>query len=585
MITKFCNKIISQFIPDQNEQTNMETDSRGLLINLSNFLLFIIVLVEGIISLINEDLVLAAPLLLFSIFFAINFFLTSRDEQDERFKFFFIFMVWLTFSFFIITGGNSGLDGVWSIFFPFFALFIYGRRYGSLWALGHLGVILLHFAIFQPIFPWMKEYPLSQQIYFGSAYLVAFLLAYAFQFVRSEVALEKDRMILESENQNKAQERLINKLSYEIRTPLNNITGILDIMQNTIMNDEQRDYINTIHLSTNNLVNVINNLVVSSKSHHLELKQVSTFNLYTILNNTLRLFSGEVPKIRFSLSLSADIPGTLTGNNIKTKQILLNIINSILRNNPHLKRFITIEVERLPGMPNQAELLFRMTTNMTLNPLEPAGGTDDGFYNHKDVDRINNSRIFNHLELGVTLKIIETEGHYLKIFPGRDTTVFEFTQSFINGTGSSQLLDNTISSRKTKTVNRPGVELKDANILLVEDNFSNQQIIILYLKHVIKRIDVAFNGKEALEKFGHARYDLILMDIQMPIMDGIKATQKIREIEASTGSHTPIIAVTANAFPEDKERCLASGADDYISKPFQPEELLQKISENLSTTV
>ena len=86
-------------------------------------------------------------------------------------------------------------------------------------------------------------------------------------------------------------------------------------------------------------------------------------------------------------------------------------------------------------------------------------------------------------------------------------------------------------------------------------DFSNQQIIILYIKNEVMKIDVAFNGKEALDKFGKAKYDLILMDVQMPIMDGFKATQKIRELEKSTGTHTPIIAVTANAFPEDKERC------------------------------
>ncbi len=120
------------------------------------------------------------------------------------------------------------------------------------------------------------------------------------------------------------------------------------------------------------------------------------------------------------------------------------------------------------------------------------------------------------------------------------------------------------------------------NILLVEDNFSNQQIIMLYIKNDVKKIDVAYNGKEALDKFGKAKYDLILMDVQMPIMDGLKATQKIREIEKSTNTHTPIIAVTANAFPEDRERCMTAGMDDYISKPFQPEDLLSKIKHHLS---
>jgi CheY-like chemotaxis protein len=126
------------------------------------------------------------------------------------------------------------------------------------------------------------------------------------------------------------------------------------------------------------------------------------------------------------------------------------------------------------------------------------------------------------------------------------------------------------------------VELKDAAILLVEDNYSNQQIINLYIKNDVRKIDMAFNGKEALEKFGMAKYDLILMDVQMPVMDGFKATQKIRELEKSTNTRVPIIAVTANAFPEDKDRCLTSGMDDYISKPFQPDELLDKIRQHLN---
>jgi len=94
---------------------------------------------------------------------------------------------------------------------------------------------------------------------------------------------------------------------------------------------------------------------------------------------------------------------------------------------------------------------------------------------------------------------------------------------------------------------------------------------------------VANNGKEALDKFGTSKYDVILMDIQMPVMDGILATKKIREIESSTNHHTPIIAITANALAGDKENCLAAGMNDYISKPFQPEVLVQKMR-NLLTS-
>jgi CheY-like chemotaxis protein len=130
---------------------------------------------------------------------------------------------------------------------------------------------------------------------------------------------------------------------------------------------------------------------------------------------------------------------------------------------------------------------------------------------------------------------------------------------------------------------KKAVELKDASVLLVEDNLINQKIIQLSLKKIVKTIDVANNGKEALDKFGSNKYDLILMDIQMPVMDGIVATRKIREIESSAGSFTPIIAITANALSGDKEVCIAAGMNDYIAKPFQIEVLIQKMSTLLAS--
>ncbi len=232
-------------------------------------------------------------------------------------------------------------------------------------------------------------------------------------------------------------------------------------------------------------------------------------------------------------------------------------------------------------MPGKVELKFRIITNMVI--LTGNNQNDEGIYNYKNLDRINNSRTINLLDLGITLKTVESEGKTFNIIREEDKTIFEFSSSFTEG-DQDITEENKANSKNTYSPEeqKPTIDLKNANILLAEDNVSNQQIIILYIKNAVKKIDVAFNGKEALEKFGHTKYDLVLMDIQMPIMDGLKATQKIREIEQSTNSHTPIIAVTANAFPEDKERCLASGMDDYISKPFQPDELLQMIKKHLT---
>ncbi len=119
--------------------------------------------------------------------------------------------------------------------------------------------------------------------------------------------------------------------------------------------------------------------------------------------------------------------------------------------------------------------------------------------------------------------------------------------------------------------------IQDLIVLLVEDNVINQKIVLMSLKKKVKRIDLANNGKEALDMFGKKKYDLILMDIQMPVMDGITATKKMREIETTTEHRVPIIAITANALAGDRDNCLAAGADDYLSKPFQMDELVERI--------
>jgi len=119
--------------------------------------------------------------------------------------------------------------------------------------------------------------------------------------------------------------------------------------------------------------------------------------------------------------------------------------------------------------------------------------------------------------------------------------------------------------------------IRDLIVLLVEDNVINKKIGLMSLKKKVKRIDLANNGKEALDMFALEKYDLVLMDIQMPVMDGITATKKIRETESTPERRVPIIAITANTLAVDRDQCLAAGADDYLSKPYQMEELLNKI--------
>ncbi|WP_430933668.1 response regulator [Saccharicrinis sp. 156] len=578
---KFINKFLLLFSFDQDEKLEVETKTTLLLTNVLNFFLFVIVFIEGIVSLLEESLFFAGPLLFFSVLFAFNYLYMGRRPNAMYYKEILFSFVILTLLFFIVFGGSTGVNIFWIGIFPFIAINLFSRKIGAISSLALFAFVLLDFLVLSQFVPQAQIYSLNLKILVSVFFVFSFIIAYCLKFIFAEVMLTKERAMINSQNTKTSQEEQISNLSRQIRTPLSNITGILDILGKTNLTDDQRDYINTIHASANNLVNVVSNMVSTQKSglNPIQEEKIS-FNLYSTLNNTIRLFSENNSKQKFSLSFSADIPSTMTGNAIKTKQIFLNILNGIAKYNISEDKQINIEVSRSNNMPGTIELIFKLTSYGNI-PFPKEYKSDESLYNN-DVLRLNTSKHIQFLELGLTQKLIEQDGHTFAIYPEPEKTTFEFGITFMENTQSYSVQNIKEKISNTDSFFKTSVEIKDANILLVEDNFSNQQIIILYIKNEVKKIEVAYNGKEALDKFGKAKYDLILMDVQMPIMDGLKATQKIREIEKSTNTHTPIIAVTANAFPEDKERCMASGMDDYISKPFQPEDLIGKIKHHLS---
>ena len=579
MLTKLLNRLMGLFISEQNEKADMDTKVKSLTINLASITFTLVVLSEGVWSLAVERVELAIPFLFLSFLLALSHLFLRKFNEDLH-QNYLLFILWLTCSFFVLFGGNVGIGATWTFLFPFFATALQGRRNGLRWSLLLFLVMLLHLSLIQNSQAFFQNYSSAQGVYLLAIYAVATLIAFAFQFIRSEVLLEKEGLLLDSQNRNRAQEDLLSRLSHQIRTPLSNITGVLDMLTNTDLDPQQKEYISTIHASANNLVGVVNHLVMASHSDASEDKDITSFNLYNTLNNVLRLFPYEKFKLRFNLLLAPDIPGQLTGNSVKIKQILLNLINSIAAQNKAEQKQITLEVRNRDLMPGKTELTFSLTSDFVFqSPDDRHSG--EGFFNNQDLARLNAGRIIHFLDLGLTQKMIEVDGHNLSIIPYPNRTVFEFGAGFSTHTGPFSAPTSKTNTQNSNSFKRK-VELKDASILLVEDNFSNQQIMNLYIKNDVKKVETASNGKEALEKFGMARFDLILMDVQMPIMDGFKATQKIRELEKSTNTHVPIIAVTANAFPEDKERCLASGMDDYISKPFQPDELLDKIRQHLN---
>jgi CheY-like chemotaxis protein len=318
-------------------------------------------------------------------------------------------------------------------------------------------------------------------------------------------------------------------------------------------------------------VNVVNNIVkVSSFELDENVKSNVTFNLNSTIENTLRLFESQhrdVLKINFNNSISDNF----VGDPVRIKQLFLTLIENFIKTNFNEELLeLNFNVNYLKKDEQKPIISFKVTSD---NYKLVNYNNEYYFINViNDFDPQNADTLKMIYDFSIARRIISMHDGELNFESG--DCLYQFTLSL----NKAQEKTVTIEPEKADLIQKHvATSLTESNILLVEDNSINQKIVLLSLKGKVKNIDLASNGKEALDKFGTTRYDLILMDIQMPVMNGIVATKKIRELEASTNLHTPIIAITANALSGDKEACIAAGMNDYISKPFQVEVLLKKM--------
>jgi CheY-like chemotaxis protein len=350
-------------------------------------------------------------------------------------------------------------------------------------------------------------------------------------------------------------EDVINSFSHQIREPLNNLVLLGSMLRDTGSSAKQKELLDTFIASTDTMVEVVNELTMETAGNiAFETRGEIRFKLGPTIEDTIELLKLN-RKHEQSLIVYDDKgegAGEYNGDPIIIKQILIDLLTAAIAGATG-KTTIKIQAREAGLRDGMQKLEFTLSTN---NPVVFIG---EGRHANPIAGRL----------------IRSTGGNW------QETTA-----------GSGSYFVFSIYLRKSEKIDRPAAaktlieglaaeqgrkEMKDLSILLVEDNPINQRITQLMLEPLVKRIEIARNGKEALDLFGTSRYDLILMDVQMPVMNGLVAAEKIRGLELSTQMHVPIIAITANAMLGDKEQCLAVGMDDYISKPIEPELLIEKI--------
>jgi len=433
-------------------------------------------------------------------------------------------------------------------------------------------LLLLLITLLSPLFLTSEVFggswpPIVSGIAFFTVYIADFIIVYLLIQTFNNIAKQKETRIFQIQDELKDKEEFISKVSHQIRTPLNNIVVVSNMLNPSELGEQEKDYFDTILASTNNLVDVVNsftditNVDVQERKKH-EIK----FDLNSTLQNTKNLFvDKESESTEYPIRIHSDIDYTLIGDPVKIKQIFLNLIEQILKHSRTKQIDINISGKNSISENGLTEVVFELSTR-GLQQI-------DKEIRDKSED-VGTKKVIDHLELHIAERTIESLGGKLQVLAQPEKYNFRFVLNFKK---AEQDPEKEETAGVPPDHKKEHIDLSEANVLLVEDNLINQKIVVLSLKKSVKNVDVANNGKEALDKFGSVKYDIILMDIQMPVMNGIVTTKKIRNIEKSTNTHTPIIAITANALLGDKEECLAAGTDDYISKPFQIETLLEKM--------
>jgi len=362
-----------------------------------------------------------------------------------------------------------------------------------------------------------------------------------------------------------AKSEFLAKMSHEIRTPLNGVIATADLMAATQLNDEQHELLDTLRLSAKTLLGIINDILDFSKIEAGRMVlETLPFTPTVLVEEVVSIMAPAAHSkgLTVRTELSSSLPHSVAGDPLRLRQILLNFVGNAIKFTACGE--VVIRAMRLKkGEGQSAWLRFEVQDTGVGIPPEKQAGIFDAFTQADS----SVTRQYGGTGLGLAIckRLVELMGGQIGVYsqPGQGSCFwFEVPLPVIQENAPEE----TTAQPSGSALNSH--ELDGVRVLLVEDNPVNQKVAIRMLQKLGCVVELAENGQQALEKLERASYDIVLMDMQMPVMDGLTATRLLRQREQQTGHHQVVIALTANAMQTDRELCLDAGMDDYLSKPL-----------------
>jgi PAS domain S-box-containing protein len=355
---------------------------------------------------------------------------------------------------------------------------------------------------------------------------------------------------------------ILANVSHELRTPVNAIVGMSALLASTELNEQQREYLKTMRFSSDGLLVLIDDLLDVSRieAGKVELEEIefSMRDNFSQLTKSLRL-RAEEKGLSFEWKLDEQIAPRLLGDIHRLNQIITNLIGNAIKFTPQGK--VKLEITHVSESNDAQDIRFSVVDTGIGIAAERQTAVFQAFSQEDN----STTRKYGGTGLGLSIsrRIVEMMGGHLTLTSEKNVgTIFTFQIQFKKANSEAPV---------AKEFNP---DLQGSLILLVEDNKVNQFLANALLTSWKAKVDISEDGQDAIDRLKEKEYDLVLMDLQMPIMDGFEATEHIREV---LKSNVPIIGLSANALNGERERSMERGMNDYVSKPFQPEMLYEKI--------